>query len=108
MNSHNPAGSAEQSPSNFQRRASQAQWLVGCYLYYAYQFSQPDDVNNITKNILTPFALAISTGIMCYTNADTISNTACTLFNKGMKFAKEAMEKKNNVTVEPNAPVCKK
>jgi hypothetical protein len=108
MNSHNPAGSAEQfSLQSLKISPQTAQWLIGCYLYYAYQFSQPDNVNNITKNTLTPFALAISTGIMCYTNADTISSTACTLFHKGVKLAKEVMEKKNNATVEPTAPKCK-
>jgi hypothetical protein len=129
MKSHDLAGSAQQLTSKLLEMSPQtAQWLIGCYLYYTYQYSQPDDVNNISKNILTPFALCISTGIMCYTNRDTISNTACTLFNKGLERAKEfdtvaitnsastlfnkgvqrakeLMNAKQNPVLEPKAPV---
>src|SRR5580698_9285397 len=100
MKSHDLAGSAAQLSSKLLAMPPQtAQWLIVCYLYYTYQFSQPNDVNNISKNILTPFALAISTGIMCYTNRDTISTTACTLFNKGAQRVKEFMDAKQNASL---------
>lgn len=108
MKSHDPVGSAMQLSSKLLEMSPQtAQWLIGCYLYYTYQFSQPDDSNNISKNILTPFALCISTGIMCYTNRDTISNAACTLFNKSALRVKEFIDAKHNAALESAGPALK-